>query len=178
MPRRLSDEEKKLWRHVTRHDEPLSSQAKPEAAAWPKPEKPEAKKEASFTLDRLVASKAPVRKMPAPISLSNYANIDKNTAMRFRKGNYPFDATLDLHGMTAEKAHAALKRFIAAHHAKQSRCLLIITGKGKAGEGVPKRALPGWLAGDDLASMILAVDTAKAKHGGSGAYYVLLRRKR
>ncbi len=40
--------------------------------------------------------------------ISTYAGIDRNTAERFRKGQYPIDATLDLHGLSRDKAQAAL----------------------------------------------------------------------
>lgn len=176
--RALSEEEKKLWKFVTRGDEPLHTE-KNEKVPGEKP-KPvrhgEARKYKPAPLP-VIKQDTKHKKIITPV-LGQYANIDANTAERFRKGNYPIEATLDLHGMTSEKAHAALIRFIGSHHKRKSRCLLVITGKGKTGEGVLRRALPGWLADDALAAMILAFDNAKAKHGGSGAFYVLLRRKR
>ena len=39
----------------------------------------------------------------AELSCGAYANIDRATSERFRKGDYPIDATLDLHGMNREK---------------------------------------------------------------------------
>ena len=113
-----------------------------------------------------------------------YAGIDRNTAERFRKGESFIDGTIDLHGMSREKAHIALCRFLGAHYERGSRCLLVITGKGsknQSGEmqrGVLREMLPAWLDEPGLRGIVLAFDVAKPKHGGSGAYYVLLRRKR
>jgi DNA-nicking Smr family endonuclease len=81
--------------------------------------------------------------------------------------------------MTREVAYQALVEFLQRHYARQSRCLLIITGKGSAETGgVLRAALPRWLDEPGIKSLILALDVARPKHGGSGAYYVLLRRKR
>jgi DNA-nicking Smr family endonuclease len=109
-----------------------------------------------------------------PVQKGAYAGIDRNTADRFRKGKYPLDASLDLHGMSREQAHMALSQFVYAHHELGARCLLVITGKGT----VLRELLPNWLDEPRLRPFVLALDEAKQQHGGSGAYYVLLRRKR
>jgi DNA-nicking Smr family endonuclease len=118
------------------------------------------------------------------LACGGYAGIDRATAERFRKGDYPIDATLDLHGMSREKAHMMLVTFLTRHFESGARCLLVITGKGKktadshSPVGILRELLPRWLAEPGLKSMILALDVARPKHGGSGAYYLLLRRRR
>ncbi len=116
---------------------------------------------------------------PAPVVAPN-PGIDRRTAERLRKGALDIDRRLDLHGMTEAAAHAALDRFIDRCWREGARMLLVITGKGSAGrgEGVLKRNLPRWLAIGDNAARVLRIETAQPKHGGSGAYYVLLRRRR
>lgn len=119
------------------------------------------------------------------------AGLDRRTAERFRKGTLPIDSRLDLHGLNREQAHAALRLFVRQCHAAGKRCLLVITGKGARGKpdadnpyttpeppGRLKREVPGWLANADLAPMILATATAIPRDGGSGALYILLRRRR
>lgn len=115
------------------------------------------------------APAAPVRQNP---------NMDRGSAERLRKGSYPIDARLDLHGMSAQRAHAALEAFVSAQFERGSRCLLVITGKGKESGGVLRRSLAGWLEAPALRPMILSLETAQPKHGGNGASYVLLRRRR
>lgn len=124
-------------------------------------------------------------KNPTPLMLGGYAGIDRNTADRFRKGELEMDGVVDLHGMSREKAHRAVSGFIHAHYMRGSRCLLAITGKGfKKGAdgevqpGVLRELLPQWLTEPGLRPLVLACDVAKQKHGGVGAYYILLRRKR
>ena len=52
------------------------------------------------------------------------------------------------------------------------------TGKGAIGEGILRRNVPGWLAASPLGGRILTIQPAHSRHGGDGAFYVLLRRKR
>jgi DNA-nicking Smr family endonuclease len=58
--------------------------------------------------------------------------------------------------------------------------LLVITGKGSAGEGagVLRRNAPAWLMASPRSGRILTTEPAHPRHGGDGAFYVLLRRKR
>lgn len=125
---------------------------------------------------------------PAPAVPPAAAGLDKRTAERFRKGEMPIDARLDLHGMTQDRAHAALNAFIARAYAAGQRCLIVVTGKGAGARaddaiiperrGVLKDSVPRWLKEPGLAGFVLATAPAQARHGGSGALYVLLRRRR
>jgi DNA-nicking Smr family endonuclease len=116
--------------------------------------------------------------VPAAPAPKPNPGLDKRTAERFRKGEMAIDRRLDLHGMTQERAHAALDRFVRQAWADGLRVLLIITGKGSGGEGVLRRSLPQWLAAGEHAPRVLRLETAQPKHGGGGAFYVLLRRQR
>ncbi|MCE2926924.1 MAG: Smr/MutS family protein [Rickettsiales bacterium] len=176
-PRKLTPEEKKLWKLVTKQTQPLHAQneeAQEEEKSATKPK---------MATKKIMAHKVRPRvDMPAPVKealkTGNINALDKNNGERFRKGEMAIEAMLDLHGLTYSKAEAALKRFIEHSYRCQKRSLLVITGKGSRGEGVLRQALPVWLNHEDLRPMILAISLAKAKHGGSGAYYVLLKRKR
>lgn len=173
-PRHMTAEEKRLWRHITRNDKRL-----PFAAEDEEPDAPLPTEEPSITLESIM----PPRPRPLPsgktLVQGDYAGIDRNTATRVRKGKYPIDATLDLHGHTQAKAHELLIRFIRRQHAAGSRCLLVITGKGRAETpGILRAALPQWLAAEGLREYVLAFDHARQSDGGSGAYYLLLRRQR
>jgi DNA-nicking Smr family endonuclease len=169
--RTLTEEEKLLWKHVTRNDTPLVMAAIEE-------EMPEQKKTEAIKIKTEITKNTSVKNIQKHQPLKdkgNYAGIDKNTASRFKRGEAPIDATLDLHGMTQAKAHNAFESFIQKHISQNSRRLLVITGKGS---GILQQALPKWMNSPDISGQILAYDEAKAKHGGSGAYYILLKRKR
>jgi DNA-nicking Smr family endonuclease len=104
--------------------------------------------------------------------------LDRRTAERVRKGEIPIDGRIDLHGMTQDDAHAALDRFVRQAWKDGKRMLLVITGKGNLGEGVLRRGVPRWLTAGEHAARLLKVSAAQPRHGGDGAFYVLLRRQR
>jgi len=87
------------------------------------------------------------------------------------------DARIDLHGMTQAEAHGALAHFMASTAKAGCRNLLIITGKGRGGEGVLRTNLPRWLESLPEAGSVLALRPAAPKHGGDGAFYLLLKKK-
>jgi DNA-nicking Smr family endonuclease len=64
--------------------------------------------------------------------------------------------------------------------------VLVVTGKGGAPSGdalfeergVLRRVVPHWLRLPDLRPLVLGFEEAAGHHGGSGALYVRLRRRR
>lgn len=99
---------------------------------------------------------------------------------RLKKGLFPFELKLDLHGRRESEASEILLGFLNKSYALGLRCVLIVHGKGKGyGEqgdmGIIKANVPMWL---ECSSAVMAYYTALPKHGGSGAVYVLLRRKK
>ena len=88
------------------------------------------------------------------------------------------DQRLDLHGMTQDSAHAALSTTIGRAFDTGRRCLLVITGKGHGGEGVLRRQVPRWLNQPPLRERILSFAAARPQHGGDGALYILIKRRR
>ncbi len=129
------------------------------------------------------------REMPAG-RRAPFAGLDRRNAQRLRRGQMPIDARLDLHGMTREAAHGALIGFIRGGAERGHRCVLVITGKGapRGGDdadfmpnrsaGILRAEVPRWLSEANVKPQVIAWTPAIARHGGSGALYVLLRRKR
>ena len=54
----------------------------------------------------------------------------------------------------------------------------MITGKGLAGGGILREQVPRWLNQQPNRARVLAFDYARPQHGGEGALYVLLKRRR
>jgi DNA-nicking Smr family endonuclease len=98
--------------------------------------------------------------------------LDKSSWRKFRTGEHRASRVLDLHGMTAARAHYATLQFIQAAHAEQLRVVEIITGKGE----VLFRELPHWLNAPQLRPLILAL--AHPHAANTGAVRILLRRTR
>jgi len=167
--REVSEEERALWRAVTRSIKPLKRQrpraAKPDDAGAP-PAKPAAR-----TSPAPPAAAAP-RKEPA------LAHIDRRDRQRLARGTQTIDARLDLHGRTQSQAHAALVRFLRRAQADGAKTVLVITGKGSAdGErGVLRRQVPLWLSLPEFRALVVGFGTAGIGHGGDGALYVRVRR--
>lgn len=104
--------------------------------------------------------------------------VRPNVLRGLRRGQFPVEASVDLHGLTAERATRLLEDLL--HEARQvrARCVRIVHGKG-IGSGsrgpVLKNLVNGWLR---TRPEVLAFVSAPPEDGGTGAVYVLLRRHR
>jgi DNA-nicking Smr family endonuclease len=181
-PSGLSPEEKLLWAEAMR-----------DAKTLPPGKRPAAKK----TPDAPAAASVPRRQRPPaqpatvqppakrvtpkpPLTSGAVVDVDRRTAERLKRGQMPVEATLDLHGHTRAEAHGELNAFLDQSHAAGRRCVLIVTGKGarQTGGGVLRAEVPKWLNEAPNRARILAFAGARPQHGGGGALYVLLRRRR
>ncbi len=107
--------------------------------------------------------------------------LDRKTQSRMRRGKIEYEGRLDLHGLTQIEAHRKLIRFIEEAYRDGRRSVLVITGKGltRDGEvGVLRRSVPKWLNELPMSKWIKGFDYAVQQHGGEGALYVLIRRKK
>lgn len=107
--------------------------------------------------------------------------LDPRVLRRLRRGDFAWQAHLDLHGMTSETARLAVDRFLAESVERGHRCVLIVHGRGhnsKDQTPVLKERLKSWLARGRAARIVLGFTTARSCDGGAGALYVLLRRDR
>lgn len=96
---------------------------------------------------------------------------------KLRRGQYAIEGQLDLHGDTVPVARERVARFLHDARSLQKRCVRIIHGKGKSSEGkmpVLKGKVNSWLRQKDE---VLAFCSAVKTDGGTGAVYVLLRKK-
>ena len=107
------------------------------------------------------------------LKLGEMSVLSKKNIRDFNKGNVFIENKLDLHGFNQEDAKNLLEDFINQSIENGKRLILIITGKGKEGEGVIKNNIISWLNNESLRNKILAVNHASKKHGGSGAIYIL-----
>lgn len=116
-------------------------------------------------------------------------HMDRKAYDRLKRGKLKPQGTIDLHGMTMDQAQPALMAFIMSSYAKDRRLVLVITGKGQGKRfddigpiperpGILRRNVPHWLQIPPMAQVVLQVSEAHGRHGGGGAYYVYLRRRR
>lgn len=166
--RDLTADEKSLWGRVAATVKP---RRKADAKAAPPP--PLAKvREKPQPTRQTVGPERTSRPMLASSAPSN-RGAEKNV----RRGKVEVGGKLDLHGHTQESAHAALIRFLQASHTRGDRAVIVITGVGRAGQGVLKSRLPGWLESREIRPFIAGFAQAHRTHGGAGAFYVFLKRR-
>lgn len=200
--RRLNKEEAALWEQVTKTMQPpLSSKAvkKSERKKKPRSTSSKPKSTVSHGLSELkifeIGSKSQTtlgqslamdRNGPKKPASKPVLQMDQKSFSKMRRGKLAPEAQLDLHGMTLNQAHPTLTQFILAAQRAGRRLVLVITGKGEGGlhtsasseRGVLRRQVPQWLYAPSLRRAILQVDQAHITHGGEGAYYVYLKRRR
>jgi len=160
-----------------------SAFGKTEDKAFPLPEPQGVVLKTNLTTDITIERIS--RKIPDKL-----ADMDHRTRQRLKRGKMTIDGRIDLHGMTQQQAFQILKEYIPQAHNDGKRCILIITGKGQPRSGDPsliersesmgvlKQKTPEWLSTPPLVSYVLDIQLARPNHGGEGALYVLLRRKR
>jgi DNA-nicking Smr family endonuclease len=101
--------------------------------------------------------------------------IQTSSLQKLKRGQFPIEATLDLHGLKAIEADARLEQFIRQAQIRGLRTVRIIHGKGHGSEGqqpILKSKVGGWLR---EFTAVLAYHSAPPKGGGTGAVDVLLR---
>jgi DNA-nicking Smr family endonuclease len=121
------------------------------------------------------------RAMPAPAVQEN--RFDRDVDRALAKGRRTPQAKLDLHGMTLAVAERAVTQFLADASERALRVVLVVTGKGTRLEGGRvfggriRAEFPGWLERAENRARVTGVRPAHPRHGGTGAFYVLLRRR-
>ena len=129
------------------------------------------------------ASLGPSSLGPSSLGPAIVQPFDREVGRALSKGKRAPEANLDLHGMTLVAAEKAVSRFLAESAGRNLRLVLIVTGKGTRLEGGRvfggriRAEFPGWLERADNRSVVAGVRAAHPRHGGSGAFYVLLRRR-
>ena len=98
---------------------------------------------------------------------------------RLHGGYYSIQDHVDLHGLNLTAAKACFDGFMEHAIATGRRAVLVVHGRGRCSPGPPvlKRHLCGWLVGGRWKRWVIAFTSARSCDGGTGATYVLLRRR-
>ena len=107
------------------------------------------------------------------------------------KNNTPLKVkSIDLHGYTLEQANIAIEDFIIKSYQEKINKLIVVTGKGIHSQNekdpyvskylsILKYSVPEFISNNkNLMKIIYEMKDAKIEDGGSGAFYIYLRKKR
>lgn len=124
---------------------------------------------------------------PAPDSLSDYGagdiaiteflrpGLNRMTLRKLRRGEWPIQDELDLHGLNIDEARKLLVELLHQAQQRGLRCVNVIHGKGwrsEGREGILKVHTRHWLTQH---RQVLAFCDAPPNGGGAGAVWVLLK---
>ena len=169
--RKLSAEEQALWNRVVETVRPLRPIAMPVPKGVTAP-----------VLKPAAPRSAPANPAPATRPRGPGTTLDGSWDKRLARGAVAPDASLDLHGHNLDTAWTALDRKLEQAIARGDRLLLLVTGKppseAKGKRGAIRAAVDDWLHVSRHAADIAAVRGAHPRHGGAGALYIILRRRR
>ena len=114
--------------------------------------------------------------------------LDKD--FKSQKKNLVKIKSIDLHGYTLEKANIAVEEFILKAYEDSVSKLIVITGKGIHSDvekdtyvskdlSILKYSVPEFINNNEnLMRVINDIQDATIEDGGSGAFYVFLKKKR
>ncbi|STX52277.1 Smr domain protein, DNA mismatch repair protein-like protein [Legionella busanensis] len=187
MPKKISDEDKALFREAVKTAKPLkkSNIIEPDSLIKINKTPPNSHVKIQKTTKSIKPEKA-------SIYLSNYytQEVQAQTLLSFcrdnlpakrlrelKLGKIPRQAKLDLHGFKSDLAQQILIDFIQQAINFEHRCLLIIHGKGSPHGELPvlKNLVNHWLK---QIPAVIAFHSALPQDGGTGALYVLLKKNR
>lgn len=164
-----------LFRDATRDVKRLRPKAAPPTAPRPRPQAAFTRADQQAVLQESLESAADPALLETGDEIAFKRNgVPDTTLRKLRRGHYAVDAEIDLHGLTAPQARAALREFLSAQIHRGSRCVRIVHGKGlRSGSRGP--VLKN-IVNRDLRRIaaIVAFGSARQVDGGGGAVYALL----
>ena len=113
-----------------------------------------------------------------------------NKDFKYQKNKNLKVRSIDLHGYTLDEANKTIENFINKAFSENINKLIIVTGKGLHSEnekdpyvskdlGILKYSVPEFINNNaSLMNMINQITDAKIEDGGSGAFYIFLKRNK
>jgi DNA-nicking Smr family endonuclease len=179
--RKLREDERVLWREITRSVRRLRPEAEPAAVIEGDAGASESSPRAKDGLPPAVVKRKAARASPG--ATPPLAPLGRRVKQRLARGTLAIDERLDLHGFTQARAHGALLAFLRTARGNGWKVVLVITGKGStvgdatAGRGVLRRQVPLWLKLPEFRAHVVSFEVAHIGHGSEGALYVRIRRR-
>ena len=114
----------------------------------------------------------------------------KNKDLNANKNTSPNNKTIDLHGFTLEEANKKIEKIINEAYEKDVSKVIVVTGKGIHSNvekdpyvskdlSILKFSVPDYIENNsELMKKIIEIKDADKEDGGSGAFYIYLKRKK
>ena len=112
-----------------------------------------------------------------------------NKDFQIKKNNFEKTRSIDLHGFTLDEANKRIQDFILESFDHKVNKLIVVTGKGIHSDvekdpyvskdlSILKYSVPEFISNNSiLMSKIREITDAKIEDGGSGAFYIYLKRR-
>ena len=122
--------------------------------------------------------------------LNNKQKIPNKDFVHKKNIRYERIKKIDLHGYTIEEANKAIEQFIQKSFDENVTKIIVITGKGLRSSNIEnpylskdlsilKYSVPEFIENNkSLTQLIIETTDAKIEDGGSGAFYIYLKRKK
>lgn len=192
--RKLSRDDLELWRKVAESAEPMKPRVRQDETEQRTSKPPKRAKVIKPVDPFQIGSRAQSHQSTHDIAgdlrdslRATPVKMDRKTHQNLKRGKLKPEGKIDLHGMSLDQAHPRLTSFIMRAQADGKRLVLVVTGKGKPRDdggpipvrlGVLRHQVPQWLTTPPLSQIVLQISEAHLRHGGGGAYYVYLKRRR
>jgi DNA-nicking Smr family endonuclease len=187
--RRLTAEEAQVWAQVARTVTPLEKRRPKAEAVVAEPVPPQivvsppppAKK-----VKGRVPPPLPPKPVAAKSQVESQLQLDGSWEKRISKGTLVPDFSLDLHGSSLDQAYVRLMHGLTQAKSMGARVVLVVTGKSRpvdamdrgTARGAIRAKIADWLAASEHSYDIVAIRGAHRRHGGQGALYVVLKKRR
>ncbi|MDQ0457955.1 Smr/MutS family protein [Rhizobium paknamense] len=180
--KKISTEDRILWGKVARSTRPMPGRLEELTAFEDLIAEEETRVESATRAapQKDTGTSAPGQAVPASMPSGRHHPLERPVKRKLSRGKLPLEARIDLHGMIQSEAHAMLLDFLIRAHERGLRHVLVITGKGSSmgSEGALKRAVPMWFSKPEFRYLISSHEPAAQHHGGDGALYVRLSRRK
>ncbi len=131
-----------------------------------------------------------IKNNPTNTKISEFNLEQTDIKKNIKKGYLKIDKKIDFHGKSLLDSEERFGNTILECYQNNQRCLLFVTGKGlykknnieennpKLFHGVIRLAFQNWVKSSRFSKYILSYEKASIEHGGDGAFYVYLRKKK
>lgn len=171
-----------LFAQATRGVRRIQSDAPPPPAPGRRPDENVLRRRAAAVAEDApgapISDTAALMHVTGPEEALSYARngVQLRVMQKLRQGQPHWQAAVDLHGATVDEAREAVLALVREARREGLQAVKVVHGKGLLnGQALLKTCVNGWLR---QLPDVLAFVSALPRDGGTGAVYVLLKRRR